>query len=101
MMSANHKQTKVRALVLLLLANVGAGTFVYYGIRSHFAPMFILGVVYGIFNSLLFVFALIEPLKSNRELRDAVLWFCFENCCFIGGIFRGSGDQWRVISELK
>ena len=76
MMSANHKQTRVRALVLLLLANGlrFAGAFVYYGIRSHhFAPMFILRVVYGIFNSLLFVFALIEPLKSNRELRDAVL----------------------------
>jgi hypothetical protein len=96
MINADYKQTKVWALVLLVLANASAGGIVYYGIRSHFAPMLILGVVGSIFNVLLFVCALIEPLNSNRGLRDALLWFFFENCFFVGAIFASVGDHFAI-----
>jgi hypothetical protein len=96
MKGLNREHARTWALVSLVFAILTAGSFVIYGFRSHFSPMFILGVVSAIFNLLLPAYALAGPLDSSRELRDTLLSFFTENCFFIGGMFALAYDRIAV-----
>jgi hypothetical protein len=96
MKGLNREHARTWALVLLAFAILTAGSFVIYGLRSHFSTMFILGVVSAIFNSLLLAYVLVGPLNSSRELRDTLLSFFTENCFFIGGMFALAYDRFAV-----
>ena len=96
MKGLNREHARTWALVLLAFAILTAGSFVIYGLRSHFSTMFILGVVSAIFNLLLPAYVVAGPLNSSRELRDTLLSFFTENCFFIGGIFALAYDRIAV-----
>ncbi len=93
------RPVNVCALVLLVAALLGAGSFVVHGVRVGLPPMFIVGVAGAIFNVLLLVYSLLGPLYSNRELRYALFSFVFHNCFYILAAF-ALADNRSLISAL-
>ncbi len=73
----------------------GAG-FIWFGVSAKISPWIIFGVVFAILNLSLLVVTLLEPLRTEEELKSALRSFFIEGWFYIAGAFAFSCEQYQI-----